>query len=249
MKSLKNTIIALITILCSYTVSAQKEIIYVEHFEKVTISPHIEVTFIQGTKEQVTIESISVPENKLTVEVSGKSLNIYLEGAKMVTKSEKIKGDDYNKKQSIYTGTIVKATVTYKTLESLSLRGEENFVCESLLDMNHFELDIYGESNIILNEVKLNSNNITMYGESYLEIKSGTIEKQKITLYGESEVNAVETTTTDAKVVAYGEAVVKLNVTDNLKVTAYGEATIKYKGNPSISKGIVIGETEIRKIE
>lgn len=245
---LKNIIIGLITVLSIGSLNAQSKTIPVAHFEKITISPHIEVTFMEGSKEQVTIESISVPEEKLTVEVSGRTLNIYLEGAKMVTKSEKIKGDDYKKKQSIYTGTIVKATVTYKTLESLSLRGEENFVCESLLDMDHFELDIYGESNVILNEVKLNSNNITMYGESYLEIKAGTINKQKITLYGESEVNSVETTTIEAKVVAYGEAEVQLNVSDNLKVTAYGEATIKYKGNPTISKGIVIGETKIRKI-
>jgi len=225
---------------------AQTKVILVEHFDKVIVSPHIQVNFVTGDKESVIIESMSVSEDKLSVEVSGSTLRIYLEGAKTVTKSEK--SDDHNGKQSIYDGTIVKATVTYKTLEELSLRGEQKFVCESHLELDKFVLTIYGESRVTLNKVKLNSLNTTIYGESYLQIDSGSIGKHKIIAYGESEVNTPNVETKTAKITAYGEANIRLQVANDLKVTSYGEANIVYSGDPKVNKGIVIGDATIKKI-
>ena len=227
-------------------ITAQTKDYPVEHFKKVIVSPHIQINFVQGEKESVSIESISVSEDKLNLEVSGSTLRIYLEGAKTVTKSEK--SDDYEGKQSIYDGTIVKATVSYKTLNELSLRGEQKFVCESPLELDKFVLFIYGESRVFLNDVKLNSMNTTIYGESYLEIKSGAIGRHKIIAYGESEVNAIEVATKNAKVTAYGEANIRLMVADELKVTSYGEANISYTGDANVKKGIVIGDATIKKI-
>ncbi len=227
-------------------ITAQTKVIPVEHFDKVIVSPHIQVNFVMGDKESVSIESISVSEDKLNVEVSGSTLRIYLEDAKTVTKSEK--SDDHNGKQSIYDGTIVKATITFKTLKELSLRGEQEFVCESPLELDKFVLTVYGESRVTLNEVKLNSLNTTIYGESYLEIKSGSIGRHKITAYGESEINTPNVTTKTAKVTAYGEANIRLMVADDLKVTSYGEANISYSGDAKLNKGIVIGDATIKKI-
>jgi hypothetical protein len=229
--------------------TAQNKIVTVGHFEKVIISPHIQVRFVKGDKETVKIESNKVSEDKLNIEFSGKTLRIYLDGAKTTTKSEKVKDEHYKGKQSIYKGTIVKATVTYKTLKALSLRGEQKFVCESTLELDKFDLDIYGESQVYLNDVKLNSITTTVYGESILEIKSGTIGHQKIVSYGESEINTLNVSCKTAKITAYGEGTISLKVEETLKVTSYGEATIQYKGNPTINKGIVIGETEIQKID
>lgn len=233
-------------VLSNVNITAQVKVIPVGSFKKVIVSPHIQVNFVQGDKESVSIESISVSEDKLNVEVSGSTLRIYLEGAKTVTKSEK--SDDYEGKLDIYDGNIVKATVTYKTLEELSLRGEQKFVCESPLELNKFVVTIYGESNVVLSEVKLDNLNTTIYGESYLEIKSGTIGRHKIIAYGEAEVNAAEVDTKTAKVTAYGEANIRLMVTDELKVTSYGEANISYSGDANLKKGIVIGDATIKKI-
>ncbi len=229
--------------------TAQSKTIPVDHFEKITVSPHIQVDFIQGEQESVTIDDISVPMEKLNVEVKGKTLQIYLEGAKTVTKSEKVHDDNRNGKRSIYNGTIVKATISYKNLEELSLRGEEKFVCKSLLETDQFKLKAYGESEIYLNEVKFKSMDITIYGESYLEIKNGSIESQKITAYGESEINTLGVDNVSTKITAYGETEISLKVSKNLKVTAYGEATVKYKGSPNVDRGIIIGDTTIRQIQ
>ena len=229
-------------------ITAQTKVIPVEHFDKVIVSPHIQVNFVMGDKESVSIESISVSEDKLNVEVSGSTLRIYLDDAKTVTKSEKVDSEEHKGKQSIYDGTIVKATITYKSLKELSLRGEQEFVCESPLELDKFVLTVYGESRVILNEVKLKSLNTTIYGESYLEIKSGSIGRHKIIAYGESEVNIPNVDTKTAKVTAYGEANIRLQVADDLKVTSYGEANITYSGDAKLNKGIVIGDATIKKL-
>ena len=228
---------------------AQTKEFSVDPFDKVIVSPHIQVNFVKGDKESVYIEDISVPIEKLNIEESGKTLHIYLEGAKTTTKSEKVHEDNYDGKRSIYQGTIVQATITYKNLNDLSLRGEETFVCKSLLEGDKFQLKIYGESEVSLNDVKLNSLNTTIYGEAELKIRSGNIGKLKITSYGESEITALNVQNEYVKITAYGEGEFRLNVSKELKVTAYGEAQIEYKGNPEVNKGIIIGETTIRKID
>ena len=228
---------------------AQTKEFSVDPFDKVIVSPHIQVNFVKGDKESVYIEDISVPIEKLNIEESGKTLHIYLEGAKTTTKSEKVHEDNYDGKRSIYQGTIVQATITYKNLNDLSLRGEETFVCKSLLEGDKFQLKIYGESEVKLTDVKLNSLNTTIYGEAELKIRSGNIGKLKITSYGESEVTALDVQNEYVKITAYGEGEFRLNVSKELKVTAYGEAQIEYKGNPEVNKGIIIGETTIRKID
>src|SRR6476619_7447719 len=84
----------------------------VNHFNKVIVSPHIQVTFIEGDEESVTIEKSTVNNEKINIEVNGKTLRIYLDGAKEVTKNEVVYEDGHKVKRPIYNGTVVTATVT-----------------------------------------------------------------------------------------------------------------------------------------
>jgi hypothetical protein len=234
--------------LYSINLFAQVKRVTVDSFDKVIVSPHISVTFVEGTSESVVVHTSTEPIQKLTIEVVGSTLRLYLDGAKTYTDSEKVKGDNYDYKVPIYKGTVITATVAYQNLEELSLRGEEKFLCESTIEQDDFGLTLYGESEVYFNEVQLNNFTTTIYGESYLELKAGSIEDQKITAYGETKVNTLEVDTNRAKITAYGEGSYRVSVKDRLKVTAFGEATIAYQGSPEIKKGIVIGEATIQKI-
>lgn len=218
----------------------------VGNFDKVIVSPHIAVNFVEGTTESVEVHTTTEPIEKLNIEVVGKTLRIYLDDAKMVTKNKKADNDKW--KKSIYKGTVVKATVTYKKLLELSLRGEEKFICKSPLIGKDFRLKLYGESQIYLNEVNLDNLYTTIYGESYLELKKGNLGYQKIIAYGETKINSLQVKTNKAKITAYGEGSYRLQVSDRLKVTVYGEAIIAYEGSPKVDKGIIIGEATIQKI-
>ena len=216
--------------LLSISSFAQVNSIVVKSFDKVIVSPHISVTFVQGSSESVEIHTSTEPLEKLNVEVVGNTLRLYLDGAKTYTDNENVKGDNYDYKVPIYKGTVITATVTYINLEELSLRGEEKFVCESTIQQQEFSLKLYGESEVYFNKVLLDNFITTIYGESHLELKEGTVDRQKITAYGETKINT-------------------LNVdTRRVKITAFGEATIAYQGSPQVSRGIVIGEATIQKI-
>lgn len=229
------------------TIQAQK-VTTVDAFEKVIVSPHIEVILVAGNVESVKIENAKVSEDKINIEVVGKTLRLYLDGAKTVTKSEKVDNDKWEGKKSIYKGTMATATITYKRLKNLSIRGEEVVKCNSAIDQKDLKLSIYGESKVYFKSLMAEELTVAIYGESYLEIEAGSVDRQVYRAYGESEVNTIEMENDATKITAYGESNFRVKVADKLKVTCYGETTINYKGEAKVDKGIVIGEAEIRKI-
>lgn len=241
----------IIVFLIAFTVqesSAQSKNISVDTFNKVIVSPHIEVTLVEGDEESVTINNAKVSMEKINVEVEGKTLRLYLDGARVITKSEKINNDNWKGSRAIYDGTQVTATVTFKKLERLSVRGEEIVRVSSAMDQADLKLTIYGESKVYFDDLTTKELTVAIYGESYLELSSGAVGRQVYRAYGESEVNASEIKNESTKITAYGESNFRVNVSDRLKVTCYGETKINYIGSPEVDKGIVIGEAEIRKI-
>lgn len=232
----------------NYTI-AQSKVIDVETFDKIIISPHIQVVFKKGEKESVSIESITEPIEKLNVIVKNNTLNLYLDGAKITADKEKEIINGYKRKIPIYKGTVVKAVITYKNINALDLRGEEKFVFESNLNTEKLRLKIYGESQVYINEANIQNFQVAIYGENYLEIKQGKIKHQKFTVYGESEVNTLNVKNMETKLTAYGDGIFQFNISEKFKITSFGEATINYTGSPNLQKGIVIGETSISKMK
>lgn len=231
--------------LCFSSLMAQSQTFDVDGFNKVIVSPHIEIIFKKGDKESVIVESITEAIEKLNVEVKNKTLQLYLDGAQMTTKSEKETGD---RSVPIYTGTVVKATVIYKDVETFSLRGEERFLFESPIDAQKITLNIYGESEVYFNETTLRELKVSIYGESFLKIGKGEIDYQQIRAYGESSVNLLDVSNKKTKITAYGDGSFQFNVSDELKVTSYGEPTVTYKGDAQVKHGLSFGESSIVKM-
>ena len=230
------------------TAQAQSKTYEVNSFDEIIVSPHIEVVFEQADRESVFIENSDIDLEKLNVEVKGNTLHVYLDDAKVYTKSKKVNYEDYKGKQAIYDGTLVTAKIYYKDLDLVSLRGDEKHRLKSTLKGEKFKMLLYGEPEVYISSIDLDEFRATLYGEAYLEVKEGRAREQKIVSYGESEVNTLGVNNKSAKITAYGEGRVSLAVSDDLKVTAYGEASVHYKGNPDVNKGIVIGEARIHRM-
>jgi hypothetical protein len=248
---MKNTylyFLLVLTLFATKDIQAQEKTFDPGTFDKVIVSPHIEVIFEKASKESVVIENIDVSMDKLNVELKGKTLHIYLDDAKVYTKSEKVNFDDYKGKYAKYHGTVVSAKVYYTDLEEISLRGDETHKVDGLLDGKRLTLKIYGESEVYLKEIQVDEFFATLYGESYLEVKEGNAHRERIISYGESEINTFGVENRTAKITAYGEGKVNLHVSDELKVTAYGEASVHYKGSPMVNKGLVLGDATIHQI-
>lgn len=226
----------------------EKTITLTNNFDKIIVSPHIEAVFVQGENPNIEVQSIIVATDKLKYEIVNNTLQVYLEGAKTVTKNEKNENNGYKQKKSIYKNTVAKVKITYASVDMFSLRGEEKIIFESSLIQEKCTLRIYGESEVLIKEAKLDNLRVAIYGESNLIIESGEIAKQRITAYGSSKMRSLGVESKEAKITAYGEGTYQFNVSDRLKVTSYGESNILYKGNPELKKGIVIGESTIRRI-
>ena len=242
------TILFLIIISIQCVTAQEKTISISEPFDKIIVSPHIEVEFVHGTTPKIEVEEIIVPVEKLKYEISDKTLQVYLEGAKTLTKHKKYKHNGWKQKIPIYKNTVAKVKITYRDVDVFSLRGEEKITFESPLDQDSCTLRIYGESEVLVKEAQLNDLRVAIYGTSHLVIDSGTVTNQKITAYGSSKIRTLNVATKNAKVTSYGEGTYQLNVSDRLKVTSYGEANVLYKGNPELKKGIVIGESTIASV-
>lgn len=221
----------------------------VDHFTKVIVSPYIQVTFVEGDEESVTINNIKTDESKLHIEVKDQTLRIYLEGAKDIPKYEKDYSNGYKDTHPLYQNTTVTAAITYKMLNELSVRGEEKQVCKSPIDGSKFTLRIYGESKVTFAELNLREMETTIYGEAVLKIESGSIIEQRYTCYGEAEVNSLAITGKTSHITAYGDADFKINVSDRIKITAFGDARVHYKGDPEIAKGLHFGDMSVDRLD
>ena len=230
------------------TVNAQVKTVHVESFDKIIISPHIEVVFTKGTEEKVIVEEISIPLEKLNIGVNNNTLHVYLEGAKITSPTKKEKKNGEKQKVSIYKGTIAKITVSYKAVETFALRGEERMVFNSPIEQEKCKFNIYGESQVYINKVTIDDLKVTIYGESLLEIAEGSTYQQKLTAYGESTINILNVDNDITRVTAYGDSNFQFNVSERVKITAYGEPTIAYSGKGKLSKGIFIGSATIKRL-
>lgn len=238
-------ILATIFIFMSLCLMAQSKKFTVKSFKKVIISPHIEVEFKKGDKELV---EIIENHSDLNIDVKGKTLHLYLNDAKITSPTKKVKVNGHTQKVPIYKGTLVKAVITYKNVETFALRGEEDFLFKTPIEQDKLTLNVYGEPKVVIEKVALKKLKTTLYGASKFAIKEGSINEQKYTVYGEARIKVSKIKSKQTKVVAYGAANVKVNTSERLKVTSYGEARVYYKGNPKISKGIIIGDTTIESL-
>ena len=226
---------------------AQKTIKFKQLFDKIIVSPHIEAIFKKGNEPSIVIEDINVPIEKFKYELDKGTLQVYLEGAKTYTKNKKIVTRNSERKVPRYRGRVAKVIITYADVEIFSLRGEEKITFQTPLVQKECKLRIYGKSEVTINAIEVDKLHVSIYGDGFLNMKKGSIKKQKITAYGASKVMASRVLSKETTIKAYGDGFFKLNVSKKIKVTSYGEATVLYKGNAQLKKGIVIGESTIRK--
>ena len=230
------------------SLNAQSKIKLQQPFEKIIVSPHIEVVFKKGKESSIIIKNISVPAEKFKYELDKGILQVYLEGAKIFTKNKKIVIRNSERKVPLYRGRVASVLITYADVNIFSLRGEEKITFQSPLIQKECKLRIYGKSEVAINTIEVDKLDVSIYGDSFLTMEKGSIQKQKIRAYGASTVMASGVLSNEKKITAYGDGIFKFNVLEKIKVISYGEATVLYKGNAQLKKGIVIGAATIRKI-
>ena len=220
-----------------------------DRFNKVLVGPHIELILEEGDHETVTLSNLKIDDRKVNVKVSGNTLVIYLDDARITTKHRKTYEEGYKKKVPIYKGTMVTATISYKYLTKLSLRGEEYHLAKSTLDADKIKVKMYGTGELHINSIQSESLKVKLYGNNLIRIVDGKIRKQKYKSYGENVIDSENLECQIAKTTNFGESKIKLHASEKIKFSSLGESRIRYSGVTWIKKGIVLGKNEIYRVD
>ena len=169
-----------------------------------------------------------------------------MDDARILDKHKRTHDESYSANISIYRDAVITAYVTYRELKVLDVRGEEEVSCDSSIDTEKFKLKVYGEAEINLASLHTKKFKAVLYGENKLKIKEGQTGHQRYRLYGANKIDTRSLSSETISTTIYGEGRLSVNATNEVRINAFGEPEVNVSGTSHISRGIVIGRTDIR---
>jgi hypothetical protein len=228
------------TVIFSNAQPLEKE---VKHFTRIITSPKINVILRKGDTEKVVVEYNEIAKGKINVEVTGKTLHIYLDGARKIEKQVNYHG--HRGYQSVYDGAHVTAYITYKNLEELEIRGEQEVTCNDPIESEEFILRAYGVNHITLASLRAAYFKVAMYGENKLLIKDGKVTEQRYKLYGENDINTLDMKSAYITTSIFGEGDLRVHSAKEVNISAFGEPTVTVNGAARVRKKMVFGHARV----
>jgi len=218
----------------------------VGHFKKVIASPKINLVMVAGESESVKIHYANVDISKINVAVKNNTLHIYLDGSKYTEKRERVKRDGWVDKESVYRNASITAYVTYRKLDKLVVRGEQEVEVKSAIDTKKFKLSAYGECNITLASLQSYKFKACLYGQHSVKVKSGQVDFQKYKLFGENKIDTQAFQSEEIASTTYGESKLRFNAHESLRLVTIGESDVKILGRPDVNK-FTLGEVAVNR--
>lgn len=246
MKNQSKSLLLCLTIAISGFAQAQELQKKLDSFDKIIVSPKINLVLKKGERESIRIRYSNVTQDKINIEVSNNRLRIYLDDARIVDKHKRTRDENYSSNVSIYHDAVVTAYVTYRELKVLDVRGEEEVTCDGDINSEKFKLKAYGEAEINLVSLHTKKFKAVLYGENKLTIKEGQTGHQRYRLYGENKIDTRALTSATISSTIYGEGRLSVNASDEVRINAFGEPKVNVSGTSHISRGIIIGKADIR---
>lgn len=213
-----------------------------KHFTRVIASPRVNVVLEKGQDESVRLVYNNVNPDKIHIEVSRKTLRIFLEDAR---KFEKTIPTDQGK-IGVYEGASITAYVTYKELDLVEVRGHDQEVtCNDPIEAEMFRLRAYGENRISFAALKTGFFKVKLYGENDLRVGNGRTLEQKYVLYGENKIDTKGMRSDYIITSIFGEASLRINSAEEVRIDAFGEPQIFVDGGAQINRRLIIGKANI----
>lgn len=249
----KSSIIILLLFIGPISLWSQiKESRELPSFNKIIVSPLIDLILINGSSENVTLESTNESLDQVSAVVKGQSLRIFLKGARILArKKRKNRRDEAHvlfERPGYDQSSRVTAYVTYVQLAGIQVRGQNRITVRGKLTADRFKLKAFGSTDIHFDYMDVGQLKVALYGDHKVVIDSGQVQKQVYLAYGDNRVNVTTLEGISARTSLYGDNQISMNVAEIIKVSSLGEADIYYKPGPKIQKGLVIGDTNIRRI-
>ncbi len=242
---IKSLFLGTVILLCTFA-QAQELERNLDSFNKVVVSPRINVVLRKGERESIRIKYSNVDADKINFEVINGRLRIYLDEARFVERNRRHRDGNYSSNEKMYRDASITAYITYRELKVLDVRGEEEITCDGAIDSERFKLKIYGEAEVTLASLHTKRFKAVLYGENKLRIKDGQTGHQRYRIYGVNKIDTHSLSSETVSTTIYGEGRLSVHATDEIRINAFGEPQVNVSGNSHISRGIIIGRADIR---
>jgi hypothetical protein len=213
------------------------------HFTRVVASPRVNVILEKGDRESIRLVYNNVSEHNINIDVSGRTLRIYLDKARKVERMNPEANDGH--RRSMYEGATITAYVTYHELEMLEIRGNQELTCKDPIDTEVFTLRAYGENEINFASLKTGFFKAKLYGQNNLNVQKGRTLEQKYLLYGENKIDTKGLRSDYITTSIFGEGSLRINSAEEVRIDAFGEPRIYVNGGAHINRRLVIGKANI----
>ncbi|MEJ0031928.1 MAG: DUF2807 domain-containing protein [Bacteroidota bacterium] len=242
MKSFKVLLLAILTISTAYSQSFERKL---RSFDKIIVSPKINLVLTQGEKESIKIDYSGVDEERIVIEQKGRKVHVYLEDAKIFDIGER--EDNMFDRRERYAHATLTAYVTFKHLALIETRGEGDVYCEGKIETKKLKIKAWGATDIRLAYVDAATVKVRLYGENVLNILDGDAGHLSYKMYGVNKIDTRGLRSVTSNATVYGEGRINLNTTEELRLNSFGEPRLDVIGDPVISKGMVFGKVNIRR--
>jgi hypothetical protein len=188
-------------------------------FEGVSLCFSGDVFITQGNRQKVTIEA-----NKGTMEV----IDIEVKDNTLVLKTKNGHWHDLGE---------IKVYITMPTVNSLSVSGSGDMICETALRSAEIKLNISGSGSIRMQQLESPniSSVITGSGDIKLAGNNNDHGMLKTTITGSGSFKAEELPVDNADITITGSGSASINVVKELETNITGSGSVLYKGNPVVN--------------
>lgn len=215
-------------------------------FSRIVASPRVHVILSKGEQEFIRLVYHNVAEDKINIDLNRRTLRIYLDRARKI-EPMKPGENQYGNRERLYEDASITAYITYKSLEMLEIRGEQELTCNDPIESDHFTLRAYGENEIRLASLTTEYFKARLYGENMLRIRDGRTFEQAYSLYGENKIDNRNFRSDYITTRIFGEGSLKINSTEEVRINAIGEPDIVVDGGAHVYRGVVLGKAYIRE--
>lgn len=206
-------------------------------FDKVVVSPGINLTLKKGDKEHLEVIGQQSYLEQLNIEVKNGKLLIYFNKAKYWIKDKAVFVGGHNVKVDAY--------LSYKTLKTLKVKGDQDVVCENKIENKDVKIVVYGDAFVKIDEIVANKLKVKLYGDNQLMIGKGKVKYQKCKVYGDNKLFARNVISENIKSVSMGDSRNEFHCNGYLKVTSFGDSDISVNGDGAVKRKLVLGDNRI----
>ncbi|MFP4339494.1 MAG: GIN domain-containing protein [Cyclobacteriaceae bacterium] len=198
-------------------------------FSKVFISDKIDLHLVEGKEEAAWVSYENVDKDDIRLEVRGKKLRVYLKDCRRGCKPHS------------YPNGRVKLHLTYRNLEKLVVKGQQQVSHEGQLNQEAFVLKTYGDSKVMIDDIQSNLFKASLFGDGHLQAGKGSVSEMIIKSYGDQEVSLSQLSADFTKVKVFGDSYVDVQVREKLHLMVLGALNLRCSGSPSLRR-FVLGE-------